>query len=249
RDAAAPTVRFDGQTVALSADAGNAVRVGTLEGLASSGEHVLSVRGGLALVALEARLAMPWEPAGGRSESAGRVEVSFEGPLGARDRRAGLRLVLRNGDPQVLRTPVVLVDLPAGVELDEATREELAAAGAEEAELDGRTLRLWLPALGPGAVRALPLRLRWAVGGVLRGLGVQVFDAGQTSALAPGGGARSVLPPRDLEIADEGPPVQVPDTPPEGARGGEGEAPPRWPEPLVPVASAPRFEVAEVVFA
>jgi hypothetical protein len=99
----------------------------------------------------------------------------------------------------VLVRPVVEIQLPAGAELDEASREGLASLSGVAPSIEGNVLRLELRPMAPGASIRIPLRARWSLGGSFRALGVSVTD--EASAL----GAAAVLASRAVEIADEGP--------------------------------------------
>jgi hypothetical protein len=138
---------------------------------------------------------------------------------------------VRNRGTRVLVRPVVEIQLPAGAELDEPTREALSARLAAPAALEGNTLRLELRALAPGGYVRLPVRARWAVGGALRGLGAAAWDDAQ-----PASGEElpvAVLPSREVVIPDRG----------DEARALEAEMspPPTPPEPIpLPIGPMPR---------
>jgi len=170
-----------------------------------AGDHTLSVRSeGVSLLLIELRYARPWDAA---PEREARFEASVEGEVGARDVRAALSLNVRSRQPRLVRTPVAYVDLPAGAELDQPTREALEGVGAQPT-LEGRTLRIVLPSLAPGRQVSLPLPLRWSVGGTLRGLGVTVIDESEVAdAIQPA----TVVPSRALELPDEGPEPEAPE--------------------------------------
>lgn len=183
-----------------------------------AGEHTLSVSSeGVALLIIELRYARPWDAT---PEREARFEAALEGEVGARDVRAALSLNVRSRQPRLVRAPVAYVDLPAGAELDQPTREALEATGAQPT-MEGRTLRIVLPSLAPGRQVRLPLPLRWSVGGTLRGLGVTVIDESEVAdAIRPA----TVVPSRAIELADEGPEPEAP----------EAELPPE-PEPPEPI--------------
>lgn len=167
---------------------------------AVAGSHRVRVNGPrLALVYLDVRYGRPWSAAPDR---AARMDLEIEGDLGPRDARAGIALTLRNRAPRLATSPVVEIDLPAGTELDEPTRAVLRGLTVVEPTVEGRTLQLHLRPLAPGGRARVPLPLRWSVGGTLRGLGVTAYD----DATAPSTEVRplSILPSRELTIADEG---------------------------------------------
>jgi len=196
-------VTLDGQAVELRAPddgAGSGIRVATLEGLGTPGTHRIRISGTpLALALLQVRYGRPWDAPPRR---AARLALSIEGEVGPRDARAGLALTIRNQDPRIMTRPIVEIDLPAGTELDEPTREGLRALTIAEPTVEGRTLRLQMRPLAPGGYARLPLPLRWSVGGTLRGLGVSAYDeiAPQGEDLRP----MAVLRSRAVAIEDEG---------------------------------------------
>jgi hypothetical protein len=227
-------VRVDGQDVAVREDGGAAVAV--LLTIAQPGTHHIEVRaaaGSVALAFIDARYGRPWDAPAARSAP---IALGLSGAIGPRDGRAGLRLEVRNRGARVLSAPIAEVDLPAGAELDEATRERLGALTAAPPTLEGRTLRLRLRPIAPGGFARIPLPVRWATGGVLRGLGVTAFDDANPSSLE--GPPVAVLPSRGVEVADRGTePREV-----EGTASPEPEPPPPPPPilyPLSPVSIVP----------
>jgi hypothetical protein len=128
-------------------------------------------------------------------ESVGPLAVSVEGAIGARDQRSGLALRVRNLSPRTIGLPVLELGLPAGAELDEEGRAALRRRTVAEPAASRGTLRLMLPSLPPGAVRCLPLPLRWSIGGRLQGLGVVAYAADRPEDI-------SVVQPRVLNIPD-----------------------------------------------
>lgn len=214
------TVRLDGRV--LEVRRGEGVDVAVLDGVGRPGSHRLEVdlpRGEVALAWLDLRYGLPWSATPEREAP---VELEWSGAPGARDGRAGLRLEVRNRGARLLTRPVLEIELPAGTELDEPTREALAASLASPASTEGRTLRLSLRPLAPGGYLRLPLPLRWAVGGTVIGLGATLWDDAGPTTLA----ARQVrvVPSRGLEIADRGAEPEAP----------EAEASPVPPPPPLP---------------
>jgi len=98
----------------------------------------------------------------------------------------------------VLAAPRVLIELPAGAELDLPARGELSARTAGNPTVAGRTLELRLRALAPSGFVRIPVRLRWSVGGSLRGLGVTAAVSDEVDAPA------TVVPSRVVVIPDRG---------------------------------------------
>jgi len=196
------TLTVDGQSV--GATQVNGVFTASLEGLGRPGAHRLSLRTGdgtLALGRLSLRYARPWSAA---PERAARLGLAVDGEVGARDTRSGLRLSVQNTSPRLMARPVVEVDLPAGVELDEPTRVLLGRMTRVAPSVEGRTLKLELRPLPPQSRVRIRLPSRFAVGGALRGLGVVAYDGGAEAL--DGARPMSLLEPRTLDVADEGPP-------------------------------------------
>jgi hypothetical protein len=201
RGSAALRLRVDGRPVPLAVTDGTAAAA--VPGLGRPGAHRVEVSGTggvLTLVTLDVRYGRPWEAP---LERAAPIALAIEGAIGARDRRSGVRVSVQNRGARVLSSPVVEIDLPAGAELDEPTRARLRERTGEDAALEGRTLRLRLRALPPGAYARLPLPVRWATGGRLRGLGVVAYDAAEPPSLDAR--AIAVAPSREVIVADEGP--------------------------------------------
>ncbi|MBX3247391.1 MAG: hypothetical protein KF901_09425 [Myxococcales bacterium] len=215
---------FDGQALTLRApEEGSAIRVATIEGAGRAGRHVIRLEdaGAFALAFVDLRYGRPWDAPPARTIGA---QLDVEGPTGPRDARAGLVLVVRSREARVLGRPVVEIDLPAGTELDEPTRDALRGAARGQATVEGRTLRLPLRPIAPGGFVRIPLPLRWSVGGTLRGLGVSLYDEAQP--VGDAARATAVLPSRALTIPDEG------DEP--EARDGSASPPPTPPPPPPP---------------
>jgi hypothetical protein len=192
------------------------VTTAAVPGLGRPGAHSVRVElasGAVALVALDLSYGMPWTVPPPRTAP---IALSIAGELGARDTRSGALLAIQNRGPRLLTRPVVEIELPAGAELDEPTREALRALLRAPARQEGRTLILPLRPLAPGGWARIPLPARWAVGGVLRGLGAVAYDDVEPSRgpIVP----VAVLPSRGVELADDGPEPEPPDpesSPPE----------------------------------
>jgi hypothetical protein len=217
------TVRLDGRALEVRHDEG--VDIAVLDDVGRPGTHRIEVdlaQGDVALAWLDLRYGLPWTV---RPDREAPVELEWTGAVGARDGRAGLRLEVRNRGARILTRPVVEVELPAGTELDEPTREALAALLAGPVSSEGRTLRLSLRPLAPGGYLRLPLPLRWALGGTVIGLGTSMWDdAGPTSLAAR---QVRVVPSRGLEIADRGAEPEAPEA--------ESSPPPPPPPCLPPI--------------
>jgi hypothetical protein len=209
----------------------NGIVIATIPAIGRPGQHVVGLgleQGVLALASLEVRYGLGWDRAPARPAP---IELAWEGDTGARETRSALRLTIRNRGTRVLVRPVVEVQLPAGAELDEPTRDALSTRLAAPASVEGSTLRLELRALAPGGYVRLPVPARWSVGGTLRGLGASAWDDAQ-----PTSGedlSVAVLPSREVTIADRGEEPEAPES--------EASPPPRPPEPIpLPIDPMPR---------
>jgi hypothetical protein len=210
-------VTLDGR--ALEVRSGDGAHVAQLDGIGRPGRHTLVIDTAvLALVYVDALYGQPWTTAPERPMP---VDIEVTGETGARDTRAGLALTLRNRMPRTLSRGVAELDLPAGVELDQPTRDALEARVRSVTQL-GRTLVMELRPIPAGGSVTLPLPLRYSVSGSLRGLGVSVYDQN-----VRGGSVRpaAVLPSRALAIPDAGPE-------PEAAEPRTTAPPPPIPPPI-----------------
>ena len=215
-------VRLTVDGVSTPLERRNGVLVATLEGLGRPGAHVLDVampEGAIAWAELDLRYGRPWDAP---ESHALNVDITVDGPVGARDTRAGLAVTLRNRSPRALRRPILEIDLPAGVELDEPTREAITRHAAGAPTVESRTLRIPLRALSPGGTVRIPLPLRFSVAGRLRGLGVSLRDDVTTYDDAA---AYAVRASAALVIPDVG-------AEPPAAEGEQTEPPPPPPVPL-----------------
>lgn len=219
---ALPEIEIDGELVQLS-DPRQGIASVALPTLSRPGSHRIQVRGdALALATVSIRYGRPWDAAPRRPL---RVDLAIEGEAGPRDARAALVLRIHSRSPHLLQRPELQVDLPAGVELDEPTRQALRHYAIGDPTMRGRTLRMRLAPLAPGARRAIPLPLRWAVGGSLRGLGVVLGEGGAAGHEEP---PAAILAPIQSPIADEGPEPARPDL-------DEDDTPPDEGPPIVPL--------------
>lgn len=221
-------VSLDGRPVEVRREEGLVVAV--LEGLGRPGAHTIDVqmgRGEVALAWLDVQYGLPWsvEP---RREAP--VDLEWTGEVGARDGRAGLLLSVRNRGARIMTRPTVEIEVPAGTELDEYTRDRLAELLAEPASQDGRTLRLVLRPLAPGGYVRVPLPLRWSLSGTLIGLGTTVWDDRGPSSVQDL--PVQILPSRGVEIADRG---EVPTQPDAEASPMPRPPPPPPIRPLDPL--------------
>lgn len=210
-------VTLDGR--ALEVRSADGTHVAELAGIGRPGRHTLVIDTPvLALVYVDALYGQPWTTAPERPMP---LDIEVTGETGARDTRAGLALTLRNRMPRTLARGVAEVDLPAGVELDQPTRDALEARVRSVSQL-GRTLVMELRPIPAGGSITLPLPLRYSVSGTVRGLGVSVYDQN-----VRGGTVRpaAVLPSRALSIPDVGPE-------PEAAESRTSAPPPPIPPPI-----------------
>jgi len=222
-------VTFDGTAVESRVE--NGVVVATIPEVGRPGDHLVGFtleRGVLALASIEVRYGLAWDRSPGRAAP---IELAWEGEVGARETRSALRLTIRNRGTRVLVRPVVEVQLPAGAELDEPTRDALSSRLAAPAAVEGSTLHLELRSIAPGGYVRLPVPARWSAGGTLRGLGASAWDDAQ-----PSSGEElpvAVLPSREVVIADAG---EEPD-----AAEAESSPAPRPPDPIpFPIDPMPR---------
>ncbi len=215
------SVSFDGTPIESRVE--NGVVIATIPAVGRPGQHVVGftlARDVLALGQIEVRYGLGWDRTPSRAAP---IELSWEGETGARETRSALRLTIRNRGTRVLVRPVIEVQLPAGAELDESTRETLSQRLAAPAAVEGSTLRLELRSIAPGGYVRLPIPARWSVGGRLRGLGASAWDDAQ-----PASGEElpvAVLASREVTIADRG-------AEPEAAEV-ESSPPPRPPDPII----------------
>lgn len=216
--------RLDGALLAPSPDHGVATFM--LPAGSTSGQHRIEVGLGpqvLALASLDLRVGVPWNLPPVRRAP---IELAWDGEVGARETRAGLRLTVRNTGTRVLARPIIEIQMPAGAELDEESRIQLSEWSAGPPTIEGATLRLTLRPIAPGGFVRLPVPLRWSVGGRLRGLGVVARDESRLlGGLEP---SVAVLASREVVLPDAG-------SEPPAARAEESAPPRREPPPIVPM--------------
>ncbi len=173
----------------------------------------LSLTEGSASIPLPAGGERHIRAAGGQGPALLRAEAIFARAFAARQ-DAPLRLAL-NGEAGAAGTlaavelsvvaqravgmPVVDVQLPAGVEPDDALLRRLEASAAvrrAEAREPG-FLRLWLAPMAAEAELTIPLTLRWQAVGTVRGLALVAYAADRPDRM-------TVVPPRTWTIAPLG---------------------------------------------
>ncbi|MFO0684146.1 MAG: MG2 domain-containing protein [Sandaracinus sp.] len=194
-------ITIDGTPVELTTE--NGVATASLESASRPGAHVLRFAlpaGALAMLRLDVRYGMPWDVEPDRPAP---VEIEWSGTIGARDTRSGMSLTLQNRGTRVLTRPTVDIEMPAGTELDEPTRDAMSALLAEPPTIEGTTWHLVLRPIAPAGVTRIPVRARWALSGSLRGFGVSFVDEAGPSieGLHP----TAILASRGVEISDRGP--------------------------------------------
>lgn len=218
-------ITLDGAPIEVSSD--GAVVVASLEGASRPGTHELHFQlpdGALALMRLDLRYGLPWDVAPDRAAP---VEIEWSGETGARDTRSGLSVTVFNRGTRVLTRPTVDIEMPAGTELDEPTRDAMAALLAEPATIEGTTLHLVLRPIAPAGFVRIPVRARWSLAGSLRGLGVGFVDEAGPSV--DGMHPTAILPSRAVDIADRGAEVSA-----ERADATPTPEPPPPPPPPMP---------------
>jgi hypothetical protein len=154
----------------------------------SVGVDVTTTGDALALVRAEAIYVEPFT-----AESNGPIELALEGDVGAADGTAALELVVRARE--AVRAPVVMLELPAGFDLDdESLAAQLTRAGGVMSVTPRRPgfVRVTLGALGAGQELRIPLALRWTLGGTLHGLAAVAYDAERPEA-------RTVIAPIEID--------------------------------------------------
>ena len=217
-------ITLDGMPVEVTSDA--SVVVASLANASRPGAHVLHFQlpdGALALMRLDLRYGMPWDVAPARSAP---IEIEWSGETGARDTRSGMSVTVQNRGTRVLTRPTVDIEMPAGTEFDEPTRDAMAALLAEPATVEGTTLHLVLRPIAPAGFTRIPVRARWALSGSLRGLGVSVVDEAGPSV--DGLHPTAILASRVVEVADRGAEASV-----QRADASPAPTPPRPPPPIL----------------
>lgn len=125
------------------------------------------------LVRAEAAYAVPFT-----AETRAPMTLVLEGDPGAAEGLSALELVVHA--TAEVQHPVVLIELPAGIDLDdESVRARLSSVGGVidvEARRPG-FLRLELSAMASGIDLRIPLALRWNLGGSVRGLAAVAYEA------------------------------------------------------------------------
>jgi hypothetical protein len=190
-------VRVDGREADVPMTEGS----GSTESPALSrpGAHAIELfapDGGVLLARARSRYARPWN---GLLRAQAPFALALEGAPVGRGTRAGFALRVQNRGPRLLPAPVFEIELPAGAEIDQPARNEIARRAGRTAAIDGRTLVIRTRAMPPGATVRVPLAIRWTVGGRLRGMGVAAYTSD-----APGA-AVSVLPAASFDVPDATP--------------------------------------------
>lgn len=127
----------------------------------------------IALVRAEAVYVEPFT-----ARTDGPVDLALEGDPGANDGVSALELVVRAR--RELRTPVVLIELPAGIEVDDGRLLAQLASASGVLRVEPRrpgVVRLILGAMPAGTEIRIPLSLRWSLYGRIQGLAAVGFDA------------------------------------------------------------------------
>lgn len=185
------TVIVDGERrrVALEDDLGSL----SLPALGAGGEHRIElVDAGAAIVLVQAtaEYTVDWNAP---PPHPGPFSLRIEGAAGRVDERTGLKLVIRNQIPRVVRQPVVEITLPAGAEVDEEARQRLTCSARARPEVTASVLILRLCPLGPRGEVEIPLPWLWTTAGRLNGLGVMAWAAERPQAI-------SISPSRPVDV-------------------------------------------------
>ncbi len=222
-------ITLDGAPIEVSSD--GPVVVASLTSASRPGAHELRFQlpdGALALLRLDLRYGLAWDVAPDRAAP---VEIEWSGEIGARDTRSGMSVTVFNRGTRVLTRPTVDIEMPAGTELDEPTRDAFASLLAEPATVEGTTLHLVLRPIAPAGFTRIPVRARWSLAGNLRGLGVSFVDEAGPSVA--GMHPTAILPSRAIEIADHGPEASVEHA--DATPAPRPPPPPPMPRPLAEV--------------
>jgi len=162
-------------------------------GLGAPGHHrveLSSPPGAVSFLSARLEYGQPWSAP---RPAVRPFELAVRGEPGPRDEVSELELEVRNRSPRLITAPVVEVYLPAGAELEQATREQLGRVTAAPPVVEGRILTLSLFPMSPGARVTIDLPVRLSVAGRLRGLGVVGFAADRPRDV-------SVLPSREVVV-------------------------------------------------
>lgn len=150
-------------------------------GLASSNVHLAGE--GPLFVRLES---LSYTPYSERTDAP--LTLAIQGENGDARHTASLELTVHATSE--VASPVLLIQLPAGITPDEALLSAIRGSGVV-VMVEPRTpglLRVRLAAMASGTDIRIPLPLRWSVRGTMRGLGVVAYEAnspGRTTVLAP----------------------------------------------------------------
>ena len=164
-----------------------------LEALGNGGEHrieLLDRSESLALLRVVSEYSVDWdEPA----PHVGPFVVSIEGSSGTLDQRADLVLVVRNRAPRLIRSPWVVVSLPAGAEVDHQARWVVEQLTGVSPGVQADSMNVSLRPIGPRSETRIPLRWVWTTAGRLNGLGMTAWAGDRPQAV-------SITPPRQIEV-------------------------------------------------
>ncbi len=188
QDATSVTVRIDGDAQQVALEGGRGIV--ELDPSGSSHEVVVEAAEGAAFVRVEASAARDFV-----SRSGGPYELSIAGDVGDAITGSGLELSVRATE-ELTEPTLLVIQLPAGVEADDALRAMLSRASAV-VRVEAREpafVRLWLAPMAAGTDVTIPLAFRWTVRGDLTGLGAIAFPLGRPEAM-------TVLAPRALDVS------------------------------------------------
>lgn len=164
-----------------------------IEALGQGGEHTVELTdaaGALAVLRASSEYTVDWSAP---PPHPGPLALTIEGETGNVDHRSELRLVVRNRIPRLLMVPVIEINLPAGVEIDESARTQITRTTTSSPDISAGTLRITLRPLCPRQEVTVRLPWLWTTAGELTGLGVTGWTAERPEAI-------TVLPARRLQI-------------------------------------------------
>jgi hypothetical protein len=163
-------VSAGGRTVDSAFDHGVAIATMDRPG---GGADVTVANGALVLVRAEVAYAVPFT-----AETQAPLTLVLEGDVGASEGLSALELVVHAS--RDVAHPIVLIELPAGIDVDdEGVLAQLSRAGGVT-QIESRNpgfVRLELGALASGVEVRIPITLRWTLGGSVHGLAAVAYEA------------------------------------------------------------------------
>jgi hypothetical protein len=126
---------------------------------------------------------------------AGPLRAALDGDPGFATERAAFVVTVSNAGETEVRSPIVLVGMPAGADLDRVGREAMqrsaGVVSVDEADRRG-VIRVALAPLAAGARARMPLPIRWSAAGRRRGVILGAFPEDRPFEL-------TVVPPGEVD--------------------------------------------------